>query len=82
MAFPRLNMLSFWTTAVSFLLLIASFTCQDGGPLSGWTAYPPLSALGAIAGSGRRPGPDALVLQHRRLLHRRHCLPPSTSSPP
>jgi len=56
MAFPRLNMLSFWTTVVSFLLLIASFTCQDGGPLSGWTAYPPLSALGAIAGPGQGLG--------------------------
>jgi len=56
MAFPRLNMLSFWTTVVSFLLLIASFVCQDGGPLSGWTAYPPLSALGAIAGPGQGLG--------------------------
>ncbi|MDQ1473381.1 MAG: cytochrome c oxidase subunit [Bryobacterales bacterium] len=56
MAFPRLNMLSFWTTVVSFLLLIASFTCQDGGPLSGWTAYPPLSALGPIAGPGQGLG--------------------------
>jgi cytochrome c oxidase subunit 1 len=56
MAFPRLNMLSFWTTVISFLLLIASFTCQDGGPLSGWTAYPPLSALGAIAGPGQGLG--------------------------
>jgi cytochrome c oxidase subunit 1 len=56
MAFPRLNMLSFWTTVLSFLLLIASFTCQDGGPLSGWTAYPPLSALGAIAGPGQGLG--------------------------
>ncbi len=56
MAFPRLNMMSFWTTVISFLLLIASFTCQDGGPLSGWTAYPPLSALGAIAGPGQGRG--------------------------
>jgi len=55
MAFPRLNMLSFWTTVISFLLLIASFTCQDGGPLSGWTAYTPLSALGSIAGPGQPP---------------------------
>jgi cytochrome c oxidase subunit 1 len=56
MAFPRLNMLSFWVTVASFLLLIASFTCQDGGPLSGWTAYPPLSALGAITGPGQGLG--------------------------
>src|SRR5438046_1286518 len=52
MAFPRLNMLSFWTTALSFLVLIASVLVDDGGPLSGWTAYPPLSAVGAISGPG------------------------------
>ncbi len=80
MAFPRLNMMSFWTTVISFLLLIASFTCQDGGPLSGWTAYPPLSALGAIAGAGPGAWPDSLVLQYRCLLylrdadlHQLHC---------
>src|SRR5579871_613440 len=56
MAFPRLNMLSFWTTFAAFLLLIASFVCQDGGPIAGWTAYPPLSAVGAIAGPGEGLG--------------------------
>ncbi len=56
MAFPRLNMLSFWTTVLSFALLIASFLAQGGGPLSGWTAYPPLSAAGAIAGPGEGLG--------------------------
>ncbi|MCY4534877.1 MAG: cbb3-type cytochrome c oxidase subunit I [Bryobacterales bacterium] len=45
MAFPRLNMLSFWTTFVSFLLLMAAFVVEGGAPMSGWTAYPPLSAL-------------------------------------
>ena len=56
MAFPRLNMISFWISAASFAILIASFVCQDGGPLSGWTAYPPLSAVGAIAGPGEGLG--------------------------
>ncbi len=45
MAFPRLNMLSFWTTFVSFLLLMAAFFVEGGAPMSGWTAYPPLSAV-------------------------------------
>jgi len=45
MAFPRLNMLSFWTTFVSFLLLMAAFVVEGGAPMSGWTGYPPLSAL-------------------------------------
>src|SRR5580658_9424455 len=36
MAFPRLNMISFWITAASFVVLIASFLAVGGGPLSGW----------------------------------------------
>ena len=56
MAFPRLNALSFWITALSFLVLLASCAVAGGGPLSGWTAYPPLSAVGAIAGPGEGAG--------------------------
>ncbi len=56
MAFPRLNMLSFWITALSFVILIASFYSIGGGPLAGWTAYPPLSAIGSIAGPGEGLG--------------------------
>jgi cytochrome c oxidase subunit 1 len=56
MAFPRLNMFSFWMTALAFALLLASFFAIGGGPLSGWTAYPPLSAVGAIAGPGEGLG--------------------------
>ena len=56
MAFPRLNALSFWVTLLSFLLLMASFFAAGGGPLSGWTAYPPLSAVGAISGPGEGIG--------------------------
>ena len=55
MAFPRLNMLSFWTTFVSFLTLVAAFFVEGGAPISGWTAYPPLSALdeAGIGGYGQ-----------------------------
>jgi cytochrome c oxidase subunit 1 len=56
MAYPRLNALSFWIIAASFLVLIASFVGPGGGPLSGWTAYPPLSAIGAITGPGEGLG--------------------------
>ena len=55
-AFPRLNMASFWITLLSFGILIASFTAAEGGPLAGWTAYPPLSAVGAISGPGEGLG--------------------------
>src|SRR5580698_9345794 len=56
MAFPRLNLASFWIAAASFAVLLASFLAIGGGPLSGWTAYPPLSAIGAIAGPGEGLG--------------------------
>ena len=56
MAYPRLNALSFWTIAASFVVLIASFVGPGGGPLSGWTAYPPLSAISAITGPGEGLG--------------------------
>ncbi|HXY25499.1 MAG TPA: cbb3-type cytochrome c oxidase subunit I [Candidatus Acidoferrum sp.] len=53
MAFPRLNMASFWVTFVGFVLACATFIIPDGPPLSGWTAYPPLSAVGPAAGPGQ-----------------------------
>jgi len=56
MAYPRLNAWSFWTIAVAFVVLIASFVGPGGGPLAGWTAYPPLSAIGAITGPGEGLG--------------------------
>src|ERR1700692_2952161 len=53
MAFPRFNMMSFWTTLVAFLVLVSAFFVPDGPPISGWTAYAPLSAVGKDAGPGR-----------------------------
>ena len=55
MSFPILNMLSFWTTFVSFVTLMAAFFVQGGAPIAGWTGYPPLSALDAagIGGYGQ-----------------------------
>src|ERR1700732_515533 len=52
MAFPRFNMMSFWITLVAFLVMIAAFFVADGPPISGWTAYAPLSAIGKDAGPG------------------------------
>jgi cytochrome c oxidase subunit I len=60
MAFPVLNMLSFWTTFVSFLVMVAAFFVQGGAPLSGWTFYPPLSAI-PQAGPGQGLGADLWV---------------------
>jgi len=44
MAFPRLNMLSFWTFFVGTLLLLLSFFVPGGAASAGWTGYAPLSA--------------------------------------
>src|ERR1700683_4627057 len=56
MAFPTLNMLSFWTTFVGFVVLLAAFFVPGGSPLAGWTAYAPLSALGEMTGPGEGLG--------------------------
>lgn len=56
MAFPKLNMLSFWLTFVAFICMIAAFFVRGGAPISGWTAYPPLSGLGEITGPGEGLG--------------------------
>jgi cytochrome c oxidase subunit 1 len=51
MAFPRLNMGSFWTMFAATAVLTASFFVPLGPPEAGWTAYATLStAIGA-------PGP-------------------------
>ena len=56
MAFPRFNMMSFWTTFTAFLVMVAAFFVSDGPPISGWTAYAPLSAIGKDAGPGLAMG--------------------------
>src|SRR5664279_4994266 len=62
MAFPRFNMMSFWVTFVAFLVLVAAFFVPDGPPLSGWTAYAPLSAVGKSAGPGQGIGQTLWVI--------------------
>lgn len=52
MAFPFLNMLSFWTVVPGAIIILISFFVEGGAAASGWTAYPPLSAIrSAIPGS-------------------------------
>ena len=62
MAFPVLNMLSFWVTFVSLVVMLAAFFVTAGAPISGWTAYAPLSALGEIAGPGQGTGQTLWVI--------------------
>ena len=57
MAFPFLNAASFWLTAIALLTLLSSTFVPGGAAVSGWTAYPPLSAV-ASAGPGQALGMD------------------------
>ncbi len=53
MAFPFVNMLSYWIALLSSVVMVLSFFVEGGAAAAGWTAYPPLSALPqAIPGSG------------------------------
>lgn len=58
MAFPRLNMLSYWILWPGFILLIASFFVDGGAAGSGWTAYPTLASA-AQTETVADPGWDA-----------------------
>jgi len=62
MAFPVLNMLSFWTTLVALIVMCAAFFVEGGAPISGWTAYPPLSGVGEVAGPGLGKGQNLWIL--------------------
>jgi cytochrome c oxidase subunit I len=65
MAFPYLNMLSFWVTLVGFIVILAAifFSGSEStvGPIGGWTGYPPLSAL-ANAGPGQGMGMNLWII--------------------
>ncbi|OGW87468.1 MAG: cytochrome c oxidase subunit I [Omnitrophica bacterium RIFCSPHIGHO2_02_FULL_46_11] len=48
MAFPRLNMISYWCFWPAPFIALTGFFLQGGAAASGWTAYPPLSAIEPI----------------------------------
>src|SRR5215210_7299643 len=59
MAFPVLNMLSFWITFLAFIVMILAFFISAPnviGPIGGWTGYATLSAIGEEAGPGQGTG--------------------------
>src|SRR5690242_15205188 len=62
MAFPVLNMLSFWTTFVALCVMVAAFFVPGGAPLAGWTAYPPLSGVGQVSGPGEGLGQTLWII--------------------
>ncbi|HUP20993.1 MAG TPA: cbb3-type cytochrome c oxidase subunit I, partial [Gemmatimonadota bacterium] len=50
MAFPRLNMASFWTAVPAGMIMLSSFFVSGGAAAAGWTGYPPLSAVPEFSG--------------------------------
>ena len=57
MASPFMNMLSYWFFFIASVIMMSSLFVQTGPASGGWTAYPPLSALGQ-ASSGSKIGMD------------------------
>jgi cytochrome c oxidase subunit 1 len=45
MAFPKLNMFSYWFMWPAFILILYSFTVDGGSPEAGWTSYPTLASF-------------------------------------
>ncbi|MBI3463740.1 MAG: cbb3-type cytochrome c oxidase subunit I, partial [Planctomycetes bacterium] len=49
MAFPTLNMMSYWFMWPAFICILRSFFSEGFGPAAGWTSYPPLAAVKTAA---------------------------------
>ncbi len=60
MASPFLNMLSYWFFFIASIVMVSSLFVQTGPFAGGWTAYPPLSALGD-ASPGSKIGMDLWI---------------------
>jgi len=57
LSFPRMNAAGFWIIATAFVVLLAATFVPGGAPISGWTSYPPFSAI-AASGPGQAMGMD------------------------
>src|SRR5882757_10289609 len=57
MASPLINMLSYWFFFAASVVMLSSLFVDTGPAAGGWTAYPPLSALGE-ASQGAYAGMD------------------------
>lgn len=61
MASPFMNMLSYWFFFLAGVVMMCSLFVQTGPASGGWTAYPPLSALGD-ASIGSKIGMDLWLI--------------------
>ncbi len=51
MAFPKLNMSSYWVYFIGGVVMFGSFFVSGGSAQSGWTSYPPLSDVTPLSHS-------------------------------
>ena len=51
MAFPRINMASFWSFFISCVFMVGSFFAPGSAAKSGWTNYPPLAGIADFPGT-------------------------------
>jgi len=61
MASPFMNMLSYWFFFAASIVMLSSLFVETGPFSGGWTAYPPLSALGD-ASPGSKTGMDLWII--------------------
>jgi len=61
LASPFLNMLSYWFFFIASIVMLSSLFVETGPFSGGWTAYPPLSALGD-ASPGSKTGMDLWII--------------------
>src|SRR3954471_18257536 len=61
MASPLMNMLSYWFFFAASVVMMSSMFVESGPFSGGWTAYPPLSALGD-ASPGSKTGMDLWLI--------------------
>jgi cytochrome c oxidase subunit 1 len=54
MAFPKLNMLSYWFMWPALITILISFTVDGGAGASGWTSYPTIASSTMPSGMGYR----------------------------
>jgi cytochrome c oxidase subunit 1 len=52
MAFPKLNMMSYWFMWPAFAIILTSFFVEGGAGATGWTSYPTLASATMPAGEG------------------------------
>ena len=67
MAFPKLNMLSYWCMPFAFVAFMNSFIVEGGAAEAGWTSYPTL-ANSPLVDPRLAQGPD--LVADRRVCSR------------